>query len=321
MKNITTLFLSFLIMGSAFAQINVNLKINHKLGAATFFENWPTSNNLGNGFDVNRLEYYISEILLVHDGGTETMVPDTWLLVDATTPLEVALGSYMITNLEAIKFGIGVNSDANHLDPSLYDMTHPLAPKSPSMHWGWAAGYRFVAMEGKSGTSLAQTYQIHALGDVNYFMATINTEGTMEAGELMIALDADYTMAMKDIDLSSGLINHGETAEARDLLANFAEFVFTEASNSVSIDHEIQQQHDMVLAPNPTISFTTIQVKGDQLNDLTVGVSDLTGKVISNKELPLSGALELKVETPGIYFISLRKEGVILQTEKLVVTQ
>ena len=78
----------------------------------------------------------------------ETAIPNKWVLVNASEATEVDLGSHDVTNVEAVHFHIGVDSSVNHSDPASYPMGHPLAPVFPSMHWGWAAGYRFVAIEG-----------------------------------------------------------------------------------------------------------------------------------------------------------------------------
>jgi len=44
------------------------------------------------------------------------------------------------------------------------------APKSPPMHWGWAAGYRFRSFEGMTGASMTHRMaKIHAsLENRNY---------------------------------------------------------------------------------------------------------------------------------------------------------
>lgn len=138
-------------LGSVIAQSDVYIQINHKLDTDPFDFSVEHTNNLGDEFNVTRLEYYMSSITITHDGGIETVVPETWILANAGTFTNVYLGSFDITTLESVSFGIGVEGDYNHLDPASYPSEHPLAPKSPSMHWGWSPGYRFVAMEGSGG--------------------------------------------------------------------------------------------------------------------------------------------------------------------------
>src|SRR5690606_7713783 len=150
MKSIVVL-LVFLSTGFVSrAQNDVELKIFHRLGAQDFQLNSTAENNLNNEFQVTRLEYYITRISVIHDGNQSTSIgDDTLALVDAADAISttIPLGNLTITSVEEIRFHIGVYAPTNNADPSLQPMGHPLAPQSPSMHWGWAAGYRFVAME------------------------------------------------------------------------------------------------------------------------------------------------------------------------------
>ncbi|MCG9880276.1 MAG: hypothetical protein MH472_06730, partial [Bacteroidia bacterium] len=159
----------------AFAQKNVVLRVHHRLAGQPFAFNQASSNNLGNGFNLSRLEYYVSSIKVKHDGGMTMNATDVYALVKANaTSTDIDLSSLSVNAIEGITFSIGVNAPQNNQDPTQWAAGHPLAPKSPSMHWGWTAGYRFVAMEGKTGSNLNTVFEIHALGNVNYFEQTIN---------------------------------------------------------------------------------------------------------------------------------------------------
>jgi hypothetical protein len=118
------------------AQTNVTLKINHKLGNQPFNFSQDATNNQGDPFEVTRLEYYIAEIKLTYDGGMDTTIQDFWILVDPSNVTNASLGSFSITNLESVSFGIGVQSSVNHLDPSSYAANHPLAPISVCSNGG-----------------------------------------------------------------------------------------------------------------------------------------------------------------------------------------
>ena len=91
------------------AQTDVYLQIHHMLGDAPFAYEATASTNLSEDFQVTRLEYYLSEITLIHDGGQETTIPDLWLLVDAGETVNAFLGSHDITTLESVRFGVGVD--------------------------------------------------------------------------------------------------------------------------------------------------------------------------------------------------------------------
>ena len=139
------------------AQSSVNIQINHLLDGVRFENEINTVNDLGNDFMIDRLQYYISGFSITHDGGQVTEVEDLYVLVSLLNDSEstmIDLGELTFTTLESVNFNLGVDQEANHSDPSLYHPTHALYPKSPSMHWGWTSGYRFIALEGKSGPNV-----------------------------------------------------------------------------------------------------------------------------------------------------------------------
>jgi hypothetical protein len=313
------LFACMIVMGlGASAQINVSLRINHHLGAAPFQMGAQATNNLGNAFTLNRLEYYISEITLIHDGGQLTMVPSHWILVDASQPLMEDLGSQPITTLEGVRFGVGVEPAYNHLDPSSYAPTHPLYPQTPSMHWGWSSGYRFIAMEGNCGTSMVQTMEIHSLDDVNYFQTTINTAGTMTFQGLVIDVDADYAMGLKDIDLSSGVINHGATGSAQRLAQNFRDFVFSATvATGVTAPAAIAT---FDIAPNPTQGHTRLLLDAGMSAHSSFVVYDYTGRILKTVQ-PMAGIADLDLAAAGYYLVALQQGGHTVATKRLVVTR
>lgn len=294
--------LAILVSGLANAQTPVELHITHKLGGiAPFNYNQQSYNDLGNEFSLSRVEYFISRVTIIHDGGMSTSVPDHYILVDGNQDVVDQLGSFNITNVEAIRFSVGVDTPVNHEDPSLQPSGHPLAPKSPSMHWGWAAGYRFAALEGKSGSGLAQTFEIHALGDVNYFEQTVTVSGISRSGKIIIGLNADYAAALKGLDLSSGLLRHGETDEAVTLLQNFRDHVF-KAGNPVSVDNITSNSLDFGAYPNPSNGDITVSYNGVA----NVCVYDLQGRVISSQDIK-DGAdkVNLHIDAAGIYILKL----------------
>jgi hypothetical protein len=313
------LVLSILASLGLWAQKNISLEINHRLASQAFAMQSPATNDLGNNFDVRRLEYYVSKIELIHDGGTVTPVTDKYILVNASSGVLENLGSFNISNLEAIRFGIGVDPSRNNLDPSTYPANHPLAPKSPSMHWGWSAGYRFVAMEGKSGASLNQTYEFHALDNQNYFTQTIPTSGILNGTDIKISLNADYAEALNGIDVSSGVIIHGGSALARSLLQNFSTKVFksSEGNGAVVGIPESSPSLDIRLSPNPVSNKEVVRIHNFPV-DGSIRVLDITGK-----QVPLQiSRNEIKVEflPKGIYIVQVYTSNRILKNIKLIVS-
>lgn len=302
-----------------YAQTPVELQIRHKLGSSDFAFSTATTNNLGNNFNVTRLEYYISKISIKHDGGTVTNIPNHYILANGSANVADALGSYPITSVESITFYIGVDSPANNADPSLQPSGHPLAPKTPSMHWGWASGYRFVAMEGMAGTSLGQAYEVHALGNNLYDKATVNVSGVMVGGKLVIALNADYTQALRGINVSSGLIAHGSGSDEAAVLSNFKNYVFS-AGTPVSVMGVAAHNNGLVVYPNPTHNGSATISFGNALQTATVTVTDIQGSVVMTTEKKAGETnVRIDLKQTGIYFVKAQMSDGSVAYNKLVI--
>ncbi|HAD34420.1 MAG TPA: hypothetical protein DCF44_07965, partial [Chitinophagaceae bacterium] len=54
---------------NVFGQKDVFLTITHKLGANPFAFNKNAQNKLGQSFQITRVDYYISGLIIVHDVG------------------------------------------------------------------------------------------------------------------------------------------------------------------------------------------------------------------------------------------------------------
>ncbi len=302
---------------SAFGQKNLHLKISHKLGAQAFALNQGSTNNLGHAFNVSRLQYYISNIALIHDGGIITPVAGVYILANAADSTFEVLGSYAITNLEAVRFAIGVDAAKNHLDPSTYPASHPLAPKSPSMHWGWAAGYRFVAMEGKGGNSFSNLYEFHALDDANYFTQTISTSGIANGNDLIVSLVADYTQALHNISVDNGNVTHGSSGLALTLLENFNWRVFTSSEgNAAMATTEWQNQPAFAIYPNPSHGSAYV-VLNNLPADAKLILFDALGKKMAVQQS--GNNLYIGNLAAGLYVLQVSKNGESIGTSKLMI--
>jgi hypothetical protein len=270
-------------------------------------------------FMVTRLEYYISGITIIHDNGASTLIDSLWILVNATTATQVDLGNYPINQVEAIHFYIGVDPAHNHLDPASYDPSHPLAPKNPSMHWGWASGYRFLAFEGNGGSNYDQLIQLHGLGDQNYIKTKLLVDATANNGQVEINLNADYTGVLEDISVNSGIIVHGENLEAQQALENFRNFVFSPSEDPTNIA-SVNPLERFDVYPNPAINGqSTVCVEMDGDHQLEMILTDVTGRQIGYYDKITPGIpLYLTLSKPGIYFVHILADRQPAGLKKLV---
>jgi hypothetical protein len=306
---------------NSFSQTQITLKMNQLLGDKSFVFNESTTNNNDVPFSVKRMQYYVSQISLMHDGGKSTDVTDLYLLIDPSKDSTFDLGSRDITKIESIKFFIGVDEDKNHADPAAYAASHALAPKSPSMHWGWSSGYRFAAFEGRGGASLNTTFELHALGDDNYYPIQIPLTGDAVDNKLNIVLNADYTRLLENIDVSKGLVVHGDYSEAKQMLGNFRDFVFTNESDEgnvlLSSRDLLKEDLNIQIFPSPSVK-SQLQIRTDLNKELQIQIFDQQGRLMMHDSFQNHGNWNTDLST-GVYVIRLYDDHSLIKVQNWIV--
>ncbi|MEM1220556.1 MAG: MbnP family protein [Bacteroidota bacterium] len=320
MKRIYTLLLAISMAFSGFAQTEVSLRLDHFLGTEAFSFNESVSNNLDVEFEVTRMQYYLSEFTLVHDGGQEIALDELFILVNAEEAVDVVLGDFPITEFEAIKFHVGVGPDFNFLDPATYAMGDPLGFVQPSMHWSWTAGYRYVAYEGNVGSNFEFIFQLHGGGTDNFFETEVAYPATAADGAIAIKLAGDYLRLMDDIDVTGGVISHGITGDAKKALENMRDFVFTVNDNSTSVS-ELAVDLTWDVFPNPSLDGQfTVQWESPSINRVDLQVFDVLGqRVLFTPGLAAGDQTTLQLDRTGTYFVQLSNEGKTVATQMVQV--
>jgi len=304
--NLLLLLIFHLVVISGVAQTKAILKINHKLGADDFALDYEVQNNLGNIFKYTRFQYYLTKFSIVHDGNQITTIDDSVVsLVNAADGPStlVDLGDVTITNVEAIVFHVGVHQPVNNADPSLQPITSPLAPQIPSMHWGWASGYRFAAIEGLGGSAFTLQFQIHALGNDNYFKTMVVPQSTNLINDsLYIHLNADYLEAVRNIDVSNGLYAHGNLGDAKVCLQNFKHYVF--GQTYVGAENDDAGSFVSVYPVPSDNKWVTIET-GDLPDNFYVEIYNTAGSLINTVSTPGSNKMNIQFEDSGVYSVRI----------------
>ncbi|HLP28172.1 MAG TPA: MbnP family protein [Candidatus Didemnitutus sp.] len=280
MRTFVLLASVFLINSTVFGG-EIGIVFHALMNGSPFVMNEPAPMDNGRYyFSPRLLRFYVAEISFVHDGGQRTKAENIYLLVDAKDAPRYVVGNFNITRIDSLEIHIGVDRIANHNDPTIYPSEHPLALKDPSMHWGWAAGYRFIALEGSAGSTAATAksdVQVHSVGDTLYRKIIIPVTQTTTATGLDIVLNAEYGALLNDLDVSQGLIFHGYGPETEILTTNMTTRVFTAATPS-SVNHDVVDSPFSVY-PNPTSDIVTVRYEG---SSATVVVVDAIGRVVAN---------------------------------------
>ena len=323
MKKSFFLLLVLMTIGPwVFGQHPVILQMNQKLGDLPFAHNTPVQASAGYYLKIDRLQYYISEIRLIHDGGQVTSLTDLHFLVTPIRNFMYDLGSAEVTDVEKIEFSIGVDPAHNHLDPATYPIDHPLAPQNPSMHWGWTAGYRFIAFEGfgsTNGSTFPNNFQIHTVDDTNYKTVTIDVEEEMQGDTIVIPIQADYLRLLDNVDVSAGLISHSSIGASKTIMENMAEHVFTGATSSSTIEPGVKGS--LSVSPNPSSGEFTITYAFPGLTNLQMRLTDMAGITYLTQALNADAAsqkVSVRVAS-GIYYLLIQANERVIAMEKIMI--
>lgn len=306
---------------SAKAQSKLFLELDPKLGSDPFSLGAAVAQDTY-FYKISRLEYYVSQISVTHDGGQVTPITDTFLLVRPALKNTFDLGEHPeINNVEAVKFFIGIDTSHNHLDPANWPNEHPLALQNPSMHWGWQGGYRFMVVEGNALTDSLPYFELHSIGDVNYRFVKINTPAETGPTGKTIRLNANYAGLLKGLNLTSGISAHGTTGEIVNLVKNTTAFVFS-AKTATQTEVLPIFSGKMTIAPNPAqagqIHLGVILPIGF---DYRILATDSMGRVVFDSPVSEESVdfFQKKEWVAGIYFIQLFQNGRAVAVEKLLV--
>ena len=183
------------------------------------------------------------------------------------------------------------------------------------MHWGWTAGYRFVAMEGVAGENLNQVFEVHALGDNNYFETTVDVSAGASGSNVVIELFADYTQALMDVSVESGVISHGATGISIDVLENFRDYVFSDmapvdTADTTPVDPtgiaDLDLEQRIKLYPNPSTQGVVNIHSIDASMTADLAIYNLMGKLVKSDAIRGNQVVQIADLAPGMYTVRVQ---------------
>ena len=286
----------------------VAVVINHLYdGEVLNFDNtYIVGDNIPIRFD--RIEYYIHLNSLISNQNIATDLIDKYILVNANqNNYNIGEIELLDDDLISLNFNIGVEYNLNHADPSLQDPSHPLAPQFPSMHWGWAAGYRFAALEGmidKNQDSVMETvFQYHPVDD-SYYSDTITCNGIIEnENNVTIFINANYDRLIENIGTDEGGVYHGIHEENGLLMDNFSR------NNVFTVPENLNLKETYVsnaIFPNPFSNTIQLNLNENSI----VKVYNSLGLIVDEFKFD-KGQQQINTETflNDIYILSIQSKS------------
>lgn len=304
----------------SFGQTNVNIDFRPRVGGNHLTLNTTVQDLNGVDMTIDFFNYYISNVHIIHDGGQDLDLSDTVFFV-STEDHTLELGMLNLTNIESIDFGVGVPVSLNHEDISQYEENHPLSWQSPSMHWGWTSGYKFLLVNGYGDSdndgSTDALFQIHSLGDANYKNVSMAVIPTVSSTETTIVIDCNLDEWMYNFDPGQDGTHHGETGVNASIMNNIDNRpVFTLPGNA-SID--IPLESDGTLTYSMDEEFVKFNWNGVQNAELYFLI-DLSGRAIEKGlATEFSGAHTSRIQEAGSYFFYLTdSNGTVLKKTQVI---
>jgi len=326
-----SLFLVIQALSSfAYAQKKkVYLEINHLMDTTKLYLNRTYTNWDGIYHNFERSNLYMSEWTLFTKSDSVVM-NDKIVLADYNTE-SYLIGELDIDSIEALQFHLGVPKRLNHLDPAQYEESHPLAPKLPSMHWGWSAGYRFFVFEGycdnDADYSLEQYINYHAVGSHLYSAIKVDVEPVYEGDSIVLYLDMNYLKLYENLDVIKDREEHGGGRIIQVILDNFvnngvfsggdADFHDSPNGTNELTDRAKQQVY---IYPNPCVGQGNISFDFHNSQTLHWELVDLNGRKVAKQEFDThQGSFSTGQLESGIYLSIFYLDGIETQSTKLVV--
>ena len=150
------LVLLLLCAPSGAAELRLEVQLRWR-GAPVGVPSGALAGAAGQTVRLTRFAALMSGVALVRpDGGTVQLDGQYGFLEAESGRLAVTLRNVPDGDYHGLEFQLGLPAVVNHGDPGQWPAGHPLNPIVNGLHWGWAGGYVFAAIEGRWRAAAAE---------------------------------------------------------------------------------------------------------------------------------------------------------------------
>lgn len=171
------------------------------------------ANFAGNQYSINLLKYYVSNVVLIKEDGSEFAL-NNYDLIDAfnsTNYSTVEAAKVPFGNYTKMRFYLGIDKSRNHSGAQDGD----LDPVN-NMIWTWATGYLFLKHEGNfintNGDTVALEYHLGTDAALPTVEIPINLKMQEGVGRMNIQFDLNNMYNNPSIDFNTQAIRHSTSA-------------------------------------------------------------------------------------------------------------
>lgn len=311
MKN-SLLILTFMISALAINAEEIYLNINYNVDGEKFITNKVYTNSEGINYKVVHLYYYMCGFKF-----DDTNI-DKYVLANADSSRH-KLGDLNIQSINKLNISYGVSSFDNiGVDPNTFPSDHPLAPQNQTMHWGWAAGYRFWLVDGFSDPDgdgvFNKSFQYHVLGNEAFRKLEFDVNTKSKNGVLDLNIDFDIQKLLSTIDMKEYGIYHefyNNSPEVRAFINNIIPSGAITAQKTTFVE---LNTNSIIVSPNPADDYLFI---GTEYLNNEYNIISINGNVLKNGRL-VDNKIQISDLITGTYFLRIYDEKGILNTAKFV---
>ncbi len=328
MRNLLVILVLIFLSQTGFGQVrSVHFRINHLAKGAPLSYSLIYQNDLEQDYRFTRIEYFITGFELSSETGRMSLI-DSVCLVNAAKPAQYDLGSIDLERVDSLHFHFGVDKERNHGDPSVYPLGHPLAPRDRySMHWDWASGYRFWAVEGDADTTgdgeMDVSFQYHIAIDGNYLPASLETI-VQNNDSISFLMDIDYVDLLAGVDFRGEPVVHGGFGGPYDTpLDSMLVRLRTRSCYSSGFQRVLNTNSDLDLQqtsmhPNPAHESLHID---HPYRIEHIQILDELGRMIKDVLPAPTHEVSIQLEglKPGVYFVRITDEKECISTKRLII--
>lgn len=234
---------------------SITLKFDNRMGSVNLVLDSGEYTNANNQkFTVSKFNYFISNVILLNEDGTEYTVPQdsSYFLIkeDDMSTQDVVINNIPEGNYTGVKLTIGVDSLRN--TKPLTERTGDLDPAGAAagMYWTWNSGYIFLKMEGSFLDTGSYIYHIGGFG--GYSSNTINNIKNVNlsfgstAAEIREAHGAEgpeIHMFVDGMKVVNGSTNLNFVTNPVVMFSNYSLNISANYQSMIKVDHIHNHEH------------------------------------------------------------------------------
>lgn len=266
---------------------------------------------------LDKLMFFLSDFEIHDYMGNKIDTPNKFLLINIDSN-NYHLGNVELDRFYSISMNFGVDSTTNHSDPTIWPKGHPLNLGYSSMHWGWAHGYRFIAIEGYTKDIFDRwlnNYQYHLLGNQYYSTSHNLSLSPYESNDtIYFEIVINLPKLFEGVDLLKDNVVHGDGG-ANDVIASNIKAGEVIISYPLSVE---DRYPELNVSPNPVKDHFYINYENTNIQNLEFNLVDLNGNLVKNIFPLQSNKVDISNLSSGVYLLNIVENGSVAKTIKII---